>query len=501
MNKYKSPRHFPPSLLLLALAVVPDFSCSERQSLEWNGESWVPSMLDAGGATPDAGNPTGEVGLSCAAAGLRMCGGACVDVQSNSRNCGACGTSCPTGQFCREGQCATSCDAPRSVCLGSGVLACVDRSTDPVNCGTCGTVCSRGPSSAPFCMGGICGIQCEAARGNCDGDFRNGCETDLGSSLQNCGACGQACAMRPNAISTCVASACQSACSAGFADCNRTPADGCEVNLQASASNCSACGIECAIGANCVGGRCSCPENMTPCGGRCVDLRSDSGNCAACGAACGSGNWCVDRACQALPNRYRRSTVPAGVVFLDVCAQPDHRVLLSNADDRSEDVTLPFAFRYWNVQFAAGVQMHVTSNGWIAFPPARNASLGGDIPSTNEPNGVIAAYWRDNLNRTPGQCIATLGSAPYRRWVMEVLHGQHCGTECFREADDTTYEIVLYETTNVIDFLYREMSGANGSVVGLENPIGTEGVSGCTTAGTYRCVPTTNSSIRFSPSP
>ncbi|MBL8954796.1 MAG: hypothetical protein JNK82_28720 [Myxococcaceae bacterium] len=41
------------------------------------------------------------------------CDGTCVDLQADSRHCGACGTTCRAGSVCRDGQCAVSCSTVR----------------------------------------------------------------------------------------------------------------------------------------------------------------------------------------------------------------------------------------------------------------------------------------------------------------------------------------------------------------------------------------------------
>jgi hypothetical protein len=42
----------------------------------------------------------------CAAQGLTDCGGACIDIFSDSFNCGGCGIICLDGQACSSGACA-----------------------------------------------------------------------------------------------------------------------------------------------------------------------------------------------------------------------------------------------------------------------------------------------------------------------------------------------------------------------------------------------------------
>ena len=61
------------------------------------------------------------------------CGGRCVDPQTDSNNCGACGKTCATRQTC---------------CNGS----CINPTTDPNNCGGCGKACPAGQT----CCNGSC---------------------------------------------------------------------------------------------------------------------------------------------------------------------------------------------------------------------------------------------------------------------------------------------------------------------------------------------------------
>ena len=63
-------------------------------------------------------------------------GATCVNLSSDSNNCGACNNKCPAGQSC--------CGA-----------ICVDLSRDPSNCGACGNTCTTG-----YCCAGTCGVRC-----------------------------------------------------------------------------------------------------------------------------------------------------------------------------------------------------------------------------------------------------------------------------------------------------------------------------------------------------
>jgi hypothetical protein len=59
------------------------------------------SPIDAGDAVPTDGGDDGDVMCDPT---LFSCAGFCVDLSSDSKNCGTCGHSCPSGQ-CKKGNC------------------------------------------------------------------------------------------------------------------------------------------------------------------------------------------------------------------------------------------------------------------------------------------------------------------------------------------------------------------------------------------------------------
>jgi hypothetical protein len=142
--------------------------------------------------------------LTCPA-GNTNCNGTCTDLTGDSTNCGTCGSICATSMAnatssCQSGMCLTSCNAGLTNCNG----ACQNIAVDVNNCGACGRVCG-GANGVPFCTSGACGLTCNSGFGDCDGQSFNGCETNLTTTVTNCGACGHVCA----AGHACVAGACQ----------------------------------------------------------------------------------------------------------------------------------------------------------------------------------------------------------------------------------------------------------------------------------------------------
>jgi hypothetical protein len=80
---------------------------------------------------------------------------------------------------------------------------------------------------------------------------------DLSSNPQHCGTCGNSCGTGAHTSTACVSGSCQpQTCELGWANCNGTLADGCEVHIQTNPANCGACGLSCLPGANCVANLC-----------------------------------------------------------------------------------------------------------------------------------------------------------------------------------------------------------------------------------------------------
>ena len=248
--------------------------------------------------------------------GWTCCNLGCVNLLTDPTNCASCDTRCDKpGAIaqCLNGTCNIDCKEGYLDCNLKSSDGCeVNRLSDSSNCGDCGVVCNstRGIAS---CANGACSIACSQGYGDCDGDPKNGCETNITADALNCGNCLNSCAFNNASLGTCVNSTCSvGICSSGFADCNSKPSDGCEAALPRDPSNCGACGIFCSSTngtGGCINGECSivCSSGFGNCDnlastGCEIDTTSSLLNCGACGKACAPANavpTCAKSICSA----------------------------------------------------------------------------------------------------------------------------------------------------------------------------------------------------------
>jgi hypothetical protein len=276
-----------------------------------------------------SGRPLGCLPLdSCHAAGVcDPATGQCSDpVLPNGTACSD-NNPCTIGDRCESGEClpafvakhivrdvsqgkecAFTCEPTWDDCDGTRSNGCETRLSDNVlNCGACGKVCA----ADQVCVDGGCApSQCDVHQSCGSGSWCEGPGTLCASGAQyycgalwhdrqDCGHCGNRCddGRVPLTVEEiCVMGRC--VCSDPYVSCPEPFADqgkSC-VSLSDNPRHCGGCGVQCADGLACRGGKC-----CTPCGSNanCVDLESDVFNCGACGHACPNSDFaCVSGQCQ-----------------------------------------------------------------------------------------------------------------------------------------------------------------------------------------------------------
>jgi hypothetical protein len=197
-----------------------------------------------------------------------------------------------------------TCPSGFADCDGNAQNGCERAVTTVTDCGACGNACAL-PNAAPACVNGACAVgACNLGFGDCNGSAADGCETML-TTLTDCGGCGVPCA-KPNGTASCATGTCTlTACNAGFFDCDGNPANGCEALPCGTGSHCQT-SAQCASGvcqngfctnvASCTDGVQNGTETGLDCGGSCPPCGAGQG-CTS-GASCQSG-VCTGGVCQA----------------------------------------------------------------------------------------------------------------------------------------------------------------------------------------------------------
>lgn len=169
---------------------------------------------------------------------------------------------------------------------------CVNLSSDSVNCGACGNTCGVGVA----CVGGVCGGAFDAGP---DAARLDGGDAGVGLDGAVDLDAGDATVDRDGAISLdggdggVADGAVPPGCGLGRLDCA-----GVCVDALTDPANCGDCGVMCGAGEVCAGGACAagCLAPRMSCAGRCIDVSSDADNCGSCGTVCSSG-ICIDGDC------------------------------------------------------------------------------------------------------------------------------------------------------------------------------------------------------------
>jgi len=230
----------------------------------------------------------------------------------------------------------------------------------------------------------------------------------------------------------------------------------------------------------------------------CTNTQTDRLNCMTCGHACATGEVCFMGMCTNAPPTHYRETTPSATMapWIDACAAAGHLTFLPSTDDSSVLTPIPFPFRYWATNLAAGAMINISSNGFMSMDGLANNSLGGSIPSTGTPNATIAPHWGDLFTGTAGICVATVGAAPNRQWVVE-----WSGARNFGGSNVLNFEVVLTENNAFIDIIFDMLTAPTSHVTGIEDQTGAMALGGCAGGTSTTCIPTTGMRARFEPIP
>jgi gliding motility-associated-like protein len=158
--------------------------------------------------------------------------------------------------------------------------------------------------------------------------------------------------------------------------------------------------------------------------------------------------------------------------------------LNANYDDLfAVKLDMPFKFCFYNQYFQSLV---VGSNGMVTFDLGQLGNINypniqWQNPSTNLPKNSIFGVYHDMVFSSSDSSeiyYSTIGTAPYRKFVISFFDGRVAGC-----TDRSSSQIVLHETTNIIDvFVDKKLTPCptrkfENSLIGVINSDGTQGIS------------------------
>jgi subtilase family serine protease len=139
-------------------------------------------------------------------------------------------------------------------------------------------------------------------------------------------------------------------------------------------------------------------------------------------------------------------------------------------DDGEAILPLPFSFQFFENMYD---QVHVSTNGYVAFDTTATSFGNHSVPSTTQPTNLIAALW-DDLE-SPSMSYVVEGNAPSRVVVIQWQGTFHFGGR----GDTADFQVWLYEGPSArFEIRYGASMSTSGTFTftsGFENLAGDSG--------------------------
>ena len=207
------------------------------------------------------------------------------------------------------------------------------------------------------------------------------------------------------------------------------------------------------------------------------------------GACCLSDGSCIvttEPDCAAKGGNYvgDGTNCGGGLVYpsIDDCANPFEDISgsgivapnASNSDDDGDVVPIGFTFNFYGDDHT---DIGVASNGYLTFGADLSDFTNDPIPDPLDPNDGIYPYWDDwSPNQAGTVYYETKGAAPNRRFIAQWDGVEHFGG--LPDGEVATFQAILFEGTNCIEFRYGDVLFFDSPTVGIENQDGTVATPG-----------------------
>jgi len=160
-------------------------------------------------------------------------------------------------------------------------------------------------------------------------------------------------------------------------------------------------------------------------------------------------------------------------------------VSFNSNDDGVTVVPLPFTFSLFQDVFLAGSPLSIATNGFLSFESLSSAEFqNGPLPGqvverdsgTNGiiPASLIAPFWDDLIMKSDSTVtMRTFGFEPNRRFVVQWSNMSVLDEDGRDQNSSLTFEVVLFEGSNDIQFVYGNISGprsdGSSATIGLQD--------------------------------
>jgi hypothetical protein len=160
------------------------------------------------------------------------------------------------------------------------------------------------------------------------------------------------------------------------------------------------------------------------------------------------------------------SDEPTGPVYEWVEINGVGTVAGSGDDSNLGPFDLGFDFPYYGGTFD---NVRVCTNGWLSFTSTSTAYSNQGIPSSTDPNNLLAALW-DDLNPNDGGTIYYYADMNNDRFIVE-----YDGVPHYSSGNPETFQIILNANGTIL-YQYKTVAAGTSCTVGTENATGTDGL-------------------------
>jgi len=157
-------------------------------------------------------------------------------------------------------------------------------------------------------------------------------------------------------------------------------------------------------------------------------------------------------------------------------------------DDATTTATIPFSFNFYGTNYTA---INICSNGWVNFGASATTYVNYAFPNASAPLACIGIGECDLTTASTGTITyGTNGTTPNRLFIVK-----YNAVPTLSGTGTITGEIILHETSNVIDIMINNCNVSINHTIGIQNATGTAAVAPINAAATT----VTNTDYKFTP--